>query len=485
VPFTVTETLSGLAAGAPTSPLTLSAEGAAVNGTVTVADLAGNSVTATLPTVKIDKTAPTASIGGPTTLLVGQPGTWTAVTGDSVSGVATVAWDLNNDNVFTDATGPTASASFPSPTTLPIRAQVTDNAGNVTTASITVTVLAPTPTPTPTPTATPTPTPTVTPTPTPTATPTPTPSPTPTPTITPTPTATPTPTPTPTSAFSLRAFVAFGNEFTWLRSNAKVVTGDVGANTALSPNSRRDRDEDDDENEDEKDKLVEVTIGQRAQMLSPSSRVVGDTVALRSNAKIFNVYYNELINKKGVIQGTKTSPLNLPVLTLPALPSITPGTQDVELKQKATRILAPGSYDSITVKEGGTLILTGGVYHVNTLDIRGKTDILFRAPSQLRVKNEMDTDAGTYIGPDPSLPGLTASDIVIYVAGGDDKGRRHGDEDVGPTAVQIGEKNTVVANIYAPNGTIHIRAGTKATGAFIGKRVIIGEKVELTLKSAF
>ncbi|MDO8532671.1 MAG: SBBP repeat-containing protein [Dehalococcoidia bacterium] len=80
---------------------------------------------------------------------------------------------------------------------------------------------------------------------------------------------------------------------------------------------------------------------------------------------------------------------------------------------------------------------------------------------------------------------VTASDIVIYVAGGDDKGRRHDDDDVSPTAVQIGEKNTVVANIYAPNGTIHLRASTQATGAFIGKRVIIGEKVELTLKSAF
>ncbi|MEK7681846.1 MAG: SBBP repeat-containing protein, partial [Chloroflexota bacterium] len=52
-PFTITETLSGLALGAPTSPLTLSAEGAAVNGTVPVADVAGNSVTVTSPTVKL------------------------------------------------------------------------------------------------------------------------------------------------------------------------------------------------------------------------------------------------------------------------------------------------------------------------------------------------------------------------------------------------------------------------------------------------
>jgi UDP-3-O-[3-hydroxymyristoyl] glucosamine N-acyltransferase len=51
--------------------------------------------------------------------------------------------------------------------------------------------------------------------------------------------------------------------------------------------------------------------------------------------------------------------------------------------------------------------------------------------------------------------------------------------------VQIGERNTVIANIYAPNGTVFLRANTIGTRAFIGKRAEIGERVELTLKSAF
>jgi hypothetical protein len=44
--------------------------------------------------------------------------------------------------------------------------------------------------------------------------------------------------------------------------------------------------------------------------------------------------------------------------------------------------------------------------------------------------------------------------------------------------VQIGERNTVIANIYAPNGTVLLRANTVATGAFIGKQVEIGRRVE-------
>ncbi|MDO8635091.1 MAG: hypothetical protein Q7R34_02440, partial [Dehalococcoidia bacterium] len=91
------------------------------------------------------------------------------------------------------------------------------------------------------------------------------------------------------------------------------------------------------------------------------------------------------------------------------------------------------------------------------------------------------------------VAGLKASDIVFYVEGADDKGRRHDDdhdkdkkdEEVSPTVVQIGVKNTLLANIYSPNGTVWLKEGTKGTGAFIGKRVRIGEKVELTLDSAF
>lgn len=54
-----------------------------------------------------------------------------------------------------------------------------------------------------------------------------------------------------------------------------------------------------------------------------------------------------------------------------------------------------------------------------------------------------------------------------------------------PMVVQIGERNTLLANIYAPNGTVWLKSNTKATGSFIGKQARIGERVELKLESAF
>jgi hypothetical protein len=227
-------------------------------------------------------------------------------------------------------------------------------------------------------------------------------------------------------------------------------------------------------------------------MLQPSSRVVGDTIWLRKDSVVHNVHYNELINKHGTILGIQLTPLPLPVLTMPGLPDVIPGTEDVEVKRNQTRTLDAGHYRRLTVHHGGTLILSGR-YHFSSLDVRGHAKIRFSGPSEVLVKNEMDTDAKTDIGPDPSVGGLRAADIVFIVAGGDDKGRRHAQDcppgskadEVSPTAVQIGIENLIQANIYAPQGTVWLKHGTRATGAFIGKRARIGTKVHLTLDSAF
>lgn len=205
--------------------------------------------------------------------------------------------------------------------------------------------------------------------------------------------------------FLLKDFVVFSKEFTWLRSNARIISGNIGANASLpDPNGPPDN-------------KGEVEIGERAQMLEPGSSVVGDTLRLRSNSQVWNTFFNELFNHNGNILGGRFQPLPLPVLTMPALPAITPGTQDVEVQANQTRTLTPGSYRKITVKNRGTLILTGGIYQVSSIDIRQDARVLFKAPTEVRVKMGMDTDANIYLGPDASVPSLRASQIVFYLEG--------------------------------------------------------------------
>ena len=62
IPWTGADAHSALAATNPTSPLVLTAEGTAVSGSVTLCDIAGNCATFQSVSVKIDKTAPQATV---------------------------------------------------------------------------------------------------------------------------------------------------------------------------------------------------------------------------------------------------------------------------------------------------------------------------------------------------------------------------------------------------------------------------------------
>jgi hypothetical protein len=89
VPYTTSDATSGVASATPGSPLSISAEGSAVTGSVTVTDTAGNAATFTSPAFKIDRTAPvtTGSASGATVTLSAT---------DSLSGVAHTYYTIDS-----------------------------------------------------------------------------------------------------------------------------------------------------------------------------------------------------------------------------------------------------------------------------------------------------------------------------------------------------------------------------------------------------
>ena len=181
--------------------------------------------------------------------------------------------------------------------------------------------------------------------------------------------------------------------------------------------------------------------------------------------------------------------MTVPFAALPAFPAVQAGTQTVNVAKNKTATLAPGAYGAVQVAAGGTLVLTGGLYQVESIDLAASATIVFRAATELRVKTELASRAKAKLILDPSVPGLKASQVVIYVAGRDEDCRRveadDDGDDAGPVTVHIGAQNVVQANIYAARGTVWLKSKTQATGAFIGVHVRIGVNAELTLDSAF
>ena len=279
-------------------------------------------------------------------------------------------------------------------------------------------------------------------------------------------------------------FVAFSRDSTVLRAGATVISGDIGANERRRHAHRAENDD----SEDGDNADVTVRLGQRAVMRQVTSRVVGDTVRLLNRAAVYDVVDNFLVNTGGTVFGQVTGTMAVPFVPMPGFPLVTPGTVPKDVPKNGTLTLGPGSYGAVHVANGGTLILSGGLYQMRSLDVDQGATVLFRGATEIRVKTELKTGAKGRLILDQSVPGLGASRIVIFVEGADASCAHNDaddDDDFGPASVHIGQSSIVQANIYAANGTVWLKAKTQATGAFIGDHVRIGQNVTLTLDSAF
>jgi hypothetical protein len=164
---------------------------------------------------------------------------------------------------------------------------------------------------------------------------------------------------------------------------------------------------------------------------------------------------------------------------MPAFPSITPGSHDVQVNNGATQTLAPGQYGHVRVQNHGTLILGGGLYQIGSLDLNGGATVKFHAATELRVAGDVDADGPVKLIVDPTVSSLTAAQVVLYVAGSDNE--CHHNFGGSPTIVEIGPGSTIQANIYAPHGTVQLGPNAQATGAYFGRAVSIGAGSTLNL----
>ncbi len=283
----------------------------------------------------------------------------------------------------------------------------------------------------------------------------------------------------------LGRFVALSRDLTWMRAGSSALTGDVGAIERRHPDHAGDRDPDDGDLDD-----VTVRVGVGATLAQPSSRVVGDTVLLLKGSSVYDVIDNFLIARKNsAVLGAKTSSMDVPFTSLPILPGVQAGALKISVAKNKTLTLAPGSYGAVEVAAGGTLVLSGGLYQVASIDLAQSATLLFHAATELRVKTGLDAKARARLILDPTVAGLSASQVVIYVAGIDSDchggGADDDGDDAGPVVVSIGSGSIVQANIVAGQGTVWLKSKTRATGAFFGIHVRVGVDAQLTLDSAF
>ncbi len=216
-----------------------------------------------------------------------------------------------------------------------------------------------------------------------------------------------------------------------------------------------------------------------------------DSIAIDRDSHVGDVHYNSLQNN-AASTGTLHTPLALPVFAL--LPqfhtaALRPEAADVFVAPGQTLTLPAGDYDDIEIAPTGTLVLSGGLYNARSLRAVAGTAICitpcrsltFSAATDLRIAERLDVGTFAYVGP-AAGSGISASEVILYVGGINGADGLLGSL---PRAAVIGRGGTVAANLYVPNGTIHVDRDNTVTGVLIGRDVLISQNVAMTLDSFF
>lgn len=254
-----------------------------------------------------------------------------------------------------------------------------------------------------------------------------------------------------------------------LKNQAVVESGDVVVNAAASGDTLQTG--------------YELSLDPRAST-SAGSDLKAHRMRIKNNVVVAgDVFYNTLQNQ-GAILGTQTTPLALPVFA--SLPPFhgeppSPGASNVSVAAGGLAQLPAGDYGAVSVGDGGTLIFNGGTYNLRSLTGGAGSRLFFAAPAEVRVAEKLMTASDAVLGPEPGAA-VAPHDLVIYVAGtnGLDAGLLSS-----PLAAEIGNGNRVALSLYVPNGTLRLGHATLATGAFLGRDVLVETQARLALDSYF
>jgi hypothetical protein len=278
----------------------------------------------------------------------------------------------------------------------------------------------------------------------------------------------------PTAAIGIRDAVIIGTNSVDIEKDASVDSGDVVANDRAPGDPPVTLDDG-----------VELSLDIGS---SVAGALYGNEIHIElGSAGASEAFCLDITDLNGVLTCQSTA---LPIFaSLPTFEAQPPagGSPDFIVGNGGSEAFPPGDYDVVDIGRNATATVSGGEYNIGSFKAGRGSKVLFSAPSTLRIEGRLDIGANATFGPGYGS-GIAASDIMIHVAGinGIDGGILEA-----PLAVTIGGVQggnavaTFQANVYAPYGTIQIKVGTDATGAFIAKDVEVEKEATVNLDSGF
>jgi len=274
---------------------------------------------------------------------------------------------------------------------------------------------------------------------------------------------------------NLDNFVLFGQEEVKLEQGVQASSGDLGSNKEIDI---------------EKDAII-------------NGNLFADKIIIDKNTTINgNASFNKLkIHKEAQILGTQTKPIQLPITNLPEISEFVIGTQDFRFEGQ-DNFLSAGNYRNIILEKDSRLVLSGGIYNLNKLEIKENSALIFNAPATLNIQFKLKGQRKVSILPDQNLK---PDDLTVNYIGirkkyqkderedddgeieslMDDKEKKdHKDSKIGRPIV-FGKDSFLNFKLLAPKADIHIGETTTLRGQILAKKIKIGKNSILSREEVF
>ncbi len=256
----------------------------------------------------------------------------------------------------------------------------------------------------------------------------------------------------------LKEYSLFALNSVWLRNNARIESGDVGAQSDCDPCLISDFD---------------VALDGGA-WLADSTTIEGNLVHVTSPNAAWDAHSNFVDSPNGV-RNEIITPLATPVWDpLPDFKTTKGRLKgDYSLGSQGDDTLLVGSYRNVTIGSHAILRLLSGTYQMKNLTLSSHAKIVCEGPVEILINNSLESSSAkaSYIGPSVGSP-IGPKDVVIYVAGS-------------PNAVMLGQGTIIRANVYAKNGSFSTGEGATIEGSIIAKDITLGQKSVVTYNGVF
>jgi len=191
--------------------------------------------------------------------------------------------------------------------------------------------------------------------------------------------------------------------------------------------------------------------------------------------------YNVLTQGAGVSVATPVSPPG----DVPGVPDFLKGQLGLTNVSEAASPLAAGLYYTLSVAAGQTMVLNDGNYHLDSIQLGSNATLTCANSCIVMVNSFVSTGSGASIKAANGDPNY----FYIFIAGQNGAPNppqqlNTGNVSSTPKAVALGTTNTIVANFYAPYGSVQFGGGCNFTGFSIGHEISIGDGCQITGKTA-